>query len=145
MDWVISAFCKRATPDYPGEDFIYRFVRGQRLQRFACILAARWIKPACSAWHDHERFSQSYNEASQQQRYFFSKSINHDKNSLFACSACGKQLRSGCMRKSKYGGQLRLCVLNNSLKILFMLFLSTAFPLRFDTITANRSCLKTFP
>lgn len=44
------------------------------------------------------------------------------------------------MRKSKNGGQHRLCVLNNSLKILFIRFLSTAFPFCFDTSTAIRSC-----
>jgi hypothetical protein len=98
----------------------------------------------CSMGYDHECFSHVYNNASKQQCYSFSESVNHDKNALFICSACGKKLRSVCMRKSKYGGQLRLCVLINSLNILFILFLLTAFPFFFDTITANRSCSREF-
>ena len=114
------------------------------MQRCVRILTARRMESTCAARYDHECFSQAYSEASKQQCYFFPKSVNHDKNALFVCSACGKQLRSGCMRKSKYGGQFRLCVLNNSLKTLFILFLSTAFPFCFDTITANRSRSREF-
>lgn len=139
MDWIISAFIKRITPYGPVQNFINRLIKRKFLKRFVCIFAARRMKPAYAAWYDQNCFCQSYNDASQQQSYSFSKYINHDKNTLFVCSLCGKQLRSGCMRKSKNGGYLRLFVLTNSLKILFIRFLSTAFPFFLDTITANRS------